>query len=685
MKAALLPAAKRRRGPRVAVLALVLCSLLVPLAFLFDRSQSGYVTTDERRRQVSQLFHPFHAFLHMLIVSGCDVTFALIAKFHGGFQEVVLPKFDRVVKRDGGGAVNGLRQDAPKKIPNGNREGLHKHKQTDRQTSHVSTKPTVLSTPKIDPSEAEKESTQGTREVSKDRKRRDKGTNTEEMENVKACQLEFGSYCLWSREHKVVMKDSIVKRLKDQLFVARSYYPIIAKLEGQEELTRIIKQNIQDHERVLSVSTVDADLPSFINKKMDQMEQTIAKAKSCTVDCHNVDRKLRQILDMTEDEAHFHMKQSAFLYNLGAQTLPKSHHCLSLRLTLEYFKSSSSDSDVSSAHKFNAANSRHYVILSKNILAASVAINSTVSSSKDPKNIVFHILTDAQNFYAMKYWFDRNSYREAAVHVINYGDIIMEKLTKFSMPHLYLSEEFRVLVRSTERPAEKTRMEYLSLFSPSHFFIPDIFKDLKKVIILDDDVVIQRDLSFLWNLDMGDKVNGAVEFCGLRLGQVRNLLGSTTFNPKSCAWISGINVINLDNWRKRKVTENYMLLLKKKKRAQQWAIWKENAMLLTFLQATWKENVVVMMKDEASLRAAAFPLSLLSFQNLIYPLDERLILSGLGYDYGIAEEVARSSAALHYNGNMKPWLELGIPNYRKYWKKFLTREDRFMEECNVNP
>lgn len=42
----LLPAAlKRRRGPRVAVLALVLCSLLVPLAFLFDRAPSGTYPT----------------------------------------------------------------------------------------------------------------------------------------------------------------------------------------------------------------------------------------------------------------------------------------------------------------------------------------------------------------------------------------------------------------------------------------------------------------------------------------------------------------------------------------------------------------------------------------------------------------------------------------------------------------
>jgi alpha-1,4-galacturonosyltransferase len=113
-----------------------------------------------------------------------------------------------------------------------------------------------------------------------------------------------------------------------------------------------------------------------------QMGQTIARAKSCTVDCKNVDRKLRQILDMTEDEAHFHMTQSAFLYNLGAQTLPKSHHCLFMRLTLEYFKSSLSDSDDSFSRKLNAPKYMHYVILSKNVLAASVVVNSTVSNSK---------------------------------------------------------------------------------------------------------------------------------------------------------------------------------------------------------------------------------------------------------------------------------------------------------------
>ena len=119
------------------------------------------------------------------------------------------------------------------------------------------------------------------------------------------------------------------------------------------------------------------------------MERTIARSKSCTVDCKNVDRKLRQILDMTEDEAHFHMKQSAFLYNLGAQTLQKSHHCLNMRLTVEYFKSTPLDPDDSPADKFNIPEHRHYVILSKNVLASSVVINSTVSSCEVCRKFFF--------------------------------------------------------------------------------------------------------------------------------------------------------------------------------------------------------------------------------------------------------------------------------------------------------
>ena len=57
------------------------------------------------------------------------------------------------------------------------------------------------------------------------------------------------------------MKDMIVKKLKDRLFVARAYYPSVAKLPAHDKLSRELKQNIQELERVLSEASTDAELP----------------------------------------------------------------------------------------------------------------------------------------------------------------------------------------------------------------------------------------------------------------------------------------------------------------------------------------------------------------------------------------------------------------------------------------
>ena len=112
------------------------------------------------------------------------------------------------------------------------------------------------------------------------------------------------------------------------------------------------------------------------------MEATITKAKSFPLECSNVDKKFRQLFDMTEDEADFHMKQSAFLFQLAVQTMPKSLHCLSMQLTVEYFRIDSTNLELSQAEKYADPTLNHYIIFSNNILASSVVINSTVSHAK---------------------------------------------------------------------------------------------------------------------------------------------------------------------------------------------------------------------------------------------------------------------------------------------------------------
>jgi alpha-1,4-galacturonosyltransferase len=118
-----------------------------------------------------------------------------------------------------------------------------------------------------------------------------------------------------------------------------------------------------------------------VETKSEKMEVAIAKAKSVPVVCDNVDKKLRQIYDLTEDEADFHMKQSAFLYKLNVLTMPKSFHCLALKLTVEYFKSSH-DEEHADSEKFKDSSLHHYIIFSNNVLPASVVINSTVTHAK---------------------------------------------------------------------------------------------------------------------------------------------------------------------------------------------------------------------------------------------------------------------------------------------------------------
>ncbi|KAK4481244.1 hypothetical protein RD792_012127 [Penstemon davidsonii] len=478
---------------------------------------------------------------------------------------------------------------------------------------------------------------------------------TDADENEMICELKFGSYCLWRKEHREKMQDSVVKRMKDLLFVARAYYPSIAKLPALDKLSQEMRQNIQDFERVLSEATTDKDLPPQSEKKLTKMDAAIAKAKSCHVDCNNVDKKFRQLVDLTEDEANFHTKQSAFLYKLAVQTMPKSLHCLSMRLTVEYFKSSL-DIEQNLDEKFVNPNLYHYIIFSKNILASSAVINSTVVHARESEKQVFHLLTDTENYYAMKLWFLRNTYGDAAVQVLNIEDLKLYNHHKGAPLHLSLPEEFRVSFRRVDKLTSTTQIktEYLSMFSHSHYLIPKIFQNLEKVVVLDDDIIVQRDLSALWNLDMGGKVNGAVQFCALKLFHLKNYMSSSGIDYNSCAWTSGVNLIDLSRWRTRNLTEKYQRLVQE------------------------------MSRDDGLSETTTLSASLVTFQGLVYDLEESWILSGLGHNYGMDLEALKTAAVLHFDGSMKPWLDLGIPMYKSFWKKFLNQQNQFLNDCNIN-
>ncbi|KAK8572700.1 hypothetical protein V6N12_028747 [Hibiscus sabdariffa] len=207
-----------------------------------------------------------------------------------------------------------------------------------------------------------------------------------------------------------------------------------------------------------------------------------------------------------------------------------------------------------------------------------------------------------------------NTFKDAVVQVLNIEDLKPGYYDKAALSHLTLPVEFRVSFHSNDNaPAIHN---HVSIFSHSHYLLPEIFKILEKVVVLDDDVVVQQDLSALWSLNMGGKVIGAVQICSVKMDQLRSyLVGERGHNE------SGI--------------------------------------------------------------CFACKLAYISAQDQIYVLDSSWVVWGLGHDYGLDIESIKKAVVLHYNGNMKPWLELGIPKYKAYWKKYLNHDDQYLSECNL--
>lgn len=181
---------------------------------------------------------------------------------------------------------------------------------------------------------------------------------------------------------------------------------------------------------------------------------------------------------------------------------------------------------------------------------------------QESKNQVFHVLTDGQNYFAMKLWFFRNTFKEATVQVLNIEQLNLESHDKAILIHMFLPVEYRVSLLSVDGPSIHSKMQYISVFSHLHYLLPEIFQSLTKVVVLDDDVVVQKDLSALWDINMGGKVNGAVQSCSVSLGQLKSYLGENSYDKNSCAWMSGLNIVDLARWRELDLTKTYQRLVR---------------------------------------------------------------------------------------------------------------------------
>jgi alpha-1,4-galacturonosyltransferase len=73
----------------------------------------------------------------------------------------------------------------------------------------------------------------------------------------------------------------------------------------------------------------------------------------------------------------------------------------------------------------------------------------------------------------------------------------------------------------------------------------------------------------------------------------------------------------------------------------------------------------------------------MTFYGLTHPLDKSWHVLGLGYNPGIESKEISRAAVIHWNGNMKPWLEIGISKFKPLWTRYVNFASPHLQQCNI--
>ncbi|XXG43581.1 hypothetical protein AAC387_Pa01g3575 [Persea americana] len=281
--------------------------------------------------------------------------------------------------------------------------------------------------------------------------------------------------------------------MKNQLVAAKAYLNS-ATAKRNSHLEKELKQLIKE----LEYAFVNSDLSTRAWQTMKSMEIVLSKVIKVDSECSADEAKLRSKTHNKEDQVLEERKTIRFLTELAERTMPKALHCLSLRLTVDYFSLPPAKRELPNKQRFQQKDLYHYAMFSDNVFACAVVVKSTISTSMEPEKIVFHIVTDDDHLPAITMWFLTNPSNQAIIQVQRMGDFKL-------LPSSY---------NSTLEQPNSGNHSFLLAVNQLPFYLPEIFPTLDKIVLLDHDVVVQRDLQGLWKLDMQGKVIGAVETCG---------------------------------------------------------------------------------------------------------------------------------------------------------------------------
>ena len=167
-------------------------------------------------------------------------------------------------------------------------------------------------------------------------------------------------------------------------------------------------------------------------------------------------------------------------------------------------------------------------------------------------------------------------------------------------------------------------------------FIAEMFKDLKKAIYLDCDIIILSDLVELYNTDLGDNILGCVVDNVVANNQDFKIYVKDTLDVEPQDYFnSGVLLINLDAYRKYKVEEAFFDMI-----------------------------------NDYAFKSVAPDQDFLNFvcKNKKVMLEEKWNRMPINDNYN------KEINIIHYNMFMKPWTYDGVRYEEKFWE-FANKTD----------
>ncbi|KAJ0963529.1 hypothetical protein J5N97_028651 [Dioscorea zingiberensis] len=464
---------------------------------------------------------------------------------------------------------------------------------------------------------------------------------------------------------ELMSSTSFARQLIDQMTLAKAYV-IIAKDRSNAQLAWELSSQIRKCQRLLSQAAVRGKSVTLeeAHPVVSHLSELIYKARDYHYDISTTIVTLKKHSQALEERAIAATVQSAEFGQLAVEAMPKYLHCLNIKLTMDWFEDPKLEK-LAEEHRTSLRladiNLYHFCIFSDNVLATSVVINSTISNCDHPQQLMFHVVTDAVNYHAMKTWFMRNNFQGCTIDIQNINEFSWMNASYSPMVKHLLNEETRAHYFNGGAAGENRGTKFrnsksVSLLNHLRFYIPEVYPYLEKVVFLDDDVVVQKDLTPLFSLDLHRNVIGAVETCleafhrFYKYLNFTNPLISSKFDPQACGWAFGVNVFDLAAWKKANVTGRYHY-------------WQEQ----NSEQLLWKTGTLSP--------------GLLAFYGLMEPLDRRWHVLGLGYDMDVDDRLIDSAAVVHFNGNMKPWQKLAISRYKHVWQQYINLSHPHLQEC----